>query len=62
MLKDREAGVSNMAVAASFQIASVEVAKVEGISDQAIEQGFVIAMEQAETVVAQAIRMRTYAH
>ena len=62
MLQAREAGVSEMAMAASLQIASVELAKIAGVGNRAIERGFEAATEQAETTVAQAIRLRTFAH
>jgi hypothetical protein len=62
MLAAREIGISNMAMAAAMQVASIEVAKLEGVSDEALERGFAAALKEAEMVAAQALRRRKFPH
>jgi hypothetical protein len=62
LLTARCAGISNMAMAVALQVAAIQVAKIDGISDESLERGFSTALEDSREVVSQALRQRQSPH
>lgn len=52
VLEAAQAGIPNLAMSVALQQAAVQIAKLEGISDEAIEEGLRFALVQAENLVA----------